>query len=118
MLANLAAETSAYADLPDCSQRTEHTIHADSTGHDQAGTDGTDTTITTSTDDACCGTCDHCSSYFDAHLQGLTLAMDCVVPPAPHMDISGSQVHAIDFNSRPNLPPPRLALVLRLLTTV
>lgn len=121
LLASLATAANAYPDLSSCLEHTDHTAHAD-----PADVDGVHATeddhhhadaVTASTGDACCGTCDSCNGYFDAHLQGLNLTPACTSAPAPHVDIATLPVHATDFTSRPNLPPPRPASVLRLTAT-
>lgn len=100
LLTSLTTAANAYADLPNCA---EHATHTNSAGHDEASTD---TTITAFSDDTCC---DCCSSYIDSHFDGLSLA----TAPAPtcvtRSYVSTPSIHALNFASRPHLPPPKSA---------
>lgn len=101
LLATLATAADAYADLPDCTQHSKHADQIDSTDHHLAVPDTTDI------DDACCGTCEQCHTYFGAHLQGLNFAPICILPAAQHADIPILPVYATDITIRPDSPPPR-----------
>lgn len=103
MLASLATAANAYADLPNCTQRTKHADHPGTHTH----ADTTADTITVP--DTCCGTCDRCHGYFNVHLQGLNLATVSVLSRAPREHFFPVVIHATEFISRPILPPPRSA---------
>jgi hypothetical protein len=117
LLASLTAAANAYPDLSGCSQRADHTAHADTAGsvshpasqenHHDADAGDPDAS------DACCGTCNRCNNYFDAHFQALSLAAAPTSALAPHAYVPTPPVHATNFTSRPHLPPPRATFVLR-----
>ena len=111
LFANLATMANAYPDLSNCSQRIKHSADHAGLTDIQTSTDNLSSIAanTSNTGNKCCGTCDRCNGYFGAHLQGLNLITACAPPPTLQLDFSRTQVHATDFSSRPNLPPPKPA---------
>lgn len=109
LFASLATTANAYPDLSNCSQRIKHIANPAGLTGIQTSTDNHSSVAgnTSNTGDKCCGTCDRCNGYFGAHLQGLNLTTTCATPPTLQLNFSRTQVHATDFSSRPNLPPPK-----------
>lgn len=107
LFANLAAAAGAYPELSNCRHNPARAAlssagdHADQAAtHQHADADA----------DSSCG-CEGCTSYFIAHLLGVSLATQCesaVVPP-PYFSVP--LVHATHFTSRPSLPPPKFVSV-------
>lgn len=129
LLASLASAANAYPALSSCSRHADHFTpnSAGSIGHPVSHQASHPTSQQAShpahhhdadadkrgASDACCGTCDHCNGYFEAHLQGLNFAAALVPPLASHPYVSTPSSHSTDFVSRPYLPPPKSAFVFR-----
>lgn len=114
LLTGFATPASTYAELPNCRaalhHKDKHVIPETASGHHLASAadrQHVDWNGQTVQDDACCGVCEDCDNYFDAHFYWLTVYAAHISIPTPAAHILDRAVHAVQYIHRPDIPPPR-----------